>query len=40
MRISNVIARVALEGYKHMEEQGSGSPEFVRNLEKHVSGEG
>jgi uncharacterized protein DUF4062 len=39
MKISNVIARVALEGYKHMEKQGLVSPEFVRYFEKHISDE-
>lgn len=37
MKISNMIADVALEGYKHMQKQGRVSPEFVREFEKHIS---
>lgn len=37
MKISNVIARVALEGYKYMEKEGRVSPEFVLDFEEHIS---
>jgi hypothetical protein len=37
MKISNVIAGVVLEGYKHMEKEGRLSAEFVRNFEEHIS---
>ncbi len=37
MKISKMIAGVALEGYKHMEKQGRVSPEFVQEFEKHIS---
>jgi hypothetical protein len=34
---SNVIARVAIEGFKNMEKEGRVSPEFVRDFEEHIS---
>jgi len=39
LEISSVIARVALEGYKHMEKEGRVAPEFVPEFEKRISDE-